>query len=321
MALLLLVSVVPAAYLIGLGVLYFRGRRRGIATSLVAFALALAAGAWAVLQSRSSTAGLGFLFLPFIAVVAGALAWAFQNLRASRSLPARIAAWACLLGAVAVVGGELDAGRETIEKNRGRDAEQRARTLRIERNQADISQRLAQAPGREAAALAVLIREHEGDAEFLLPALESKFASPDDLDRFARSDDLGLTSTALRNPNCRSETLVRIHRTHSNPDYFLQALSAHPNTPPELLREIHGQNPRRILGLDHWLARNPSTPPDVLEALARNADVSVIQGLLQNPRLTCAMLPGIAQSLRSSARPEDDFSTRRIAELRAERCR
>ena len=311
----------PAAYLIGLGVLFFRGRRRGIAASLVAFALALAAGGWAVLQSRSSTAGLGFLFLPFIAVLAGALAWAFQNLRVSRSLPVRTAAWACLLGAIAVVGGELNAGRETIAKNRGRDAEHRARALRMERNQADISQRLALAPGQEVATLAVLLREHEGDPEFLLPALESKFASADDLDRFARKDELSLTLTALRNPNCRAETLVRIHRTHAYPDYFLQALSAHPNTPPELLREIHAQQPRRIQGLDHWLARNPSTPPDLLEALSRGADVNVIRGLLQNPGLSCAMLPEIARSLRSSPRPDDEFSIRRIEELRADRCR
>ncbi len=164
--------------------------------------------------------------------------------------------------------------------------------LRIERNQADISRRLAQAPGQETATLAVLLREHEGDTEFLLPALESKFASPDDLDRFARSDDLGLTLTALRNANCRSETLVRIHRTHSYPDYFLQTLSAHPNTPPELLREIHGQNPRRIDGLDRWLARNPATPLDVLEALTRSTDPNVIQGLLQNPRALLRDAPG-----------------------------
>jgi hypothetical protein len=317
----LLVSVVPAAYLVGLGVLFFRGRRRGIAASLVAFALALAAGWWAIVQSRSSTAGLGFLFLPFIAVLAGALAWAFQNLRTARNLPARIAAWACLLGAVAVVGGELNSGRETIAKNRGRDADQRARTLRYERNRADVARRLAQVPGQEAATLAMLVREHEVDPEFLMAAFESRFASPEDLDRFARADDFGVTLTVLRNPNCRADTLVRIYRTHSYPDYFLQALVAHPNTPPDLLRELHGQQPRRINGLDHWLARNPSTPPDILEALARSPDVSVIQGLLQNPAVPCAMLPEIARSLRASSRPDDDFSTRRIADLQAERCR
>jgi hypothetical protein len=321
LALLLLVSVVPAAYLIGLGVLFSRGRRRGIAPSLVAFALALAAGGWAVVQSRSSTAGLGFLFLPLIATLAGALGWAFQNLRAARGLAARVAAWACLLGAVAVVGGELNVGRETIAKNRGRDAEQRARTLRIERNRADIAQRLAQVPGQEAATLAMLVREHEVDPEFLMAAFESRFASPEDLDRFARADDLSLTLTVLRNASCRADTLVRIHRIHSYPDYFLQALAAHPNTPPELLREIHGQEPRRIQGLDHWLARNPSTPPDILDALARSADLGVIQGLLQNPGVSCAMLPEIARSLRASSRPDDGYSTRRIAELQADHCR
>jgi hypothetical protein len=233
----------------------------------------------------------------------------------------RVAAWACLAGAIAVIGWELDAGRKTIAVNRSRDAQHRERTLRIDRNRAAIARLLAQSPGQETAVLSRAIREHEEEFEFLLPALESRHASPEDLDRFARKDDLGLTLTALRNPNCRTDTLVRIHRTHSHPDYFLQALSAHANTPPELLREIHAQQPRRITGLDHWLARNPATPQDVLDALARSTDVSVIQGLLQNPRVSCAMLPEIARSLRGSARPEDDFSTLRLGELQSSLCR
>ena len=104
MALLLLIGVVPATYLVGMGVLFFRGRRRGLAVSLGFFAVAFAAGWWSIFQSRSSTAGLGLLVLPFIAVFAGALGWAFRNLQGAGSPVARIAGWACLVGAIAVIG-------------------------------------------------------------------------------------------------------------------------------------------------------------------------------------------------------------------------
>jgi hypothetical protein len=321
MAILAIVAAVPAAYLVTLAVLFAKGRRRGLAVSLLLFAVALAAGAWAILQSRSSTAGIGFLFLPFVAVLAGALGWVFQNLRDGSDVAARAAGWACLASAIAIIAWEANAGRETVALNRSRDAQQRARSLRIDQHGAMIGELLARSPGHEAAVLARLIAEHAEDPEFLLPALASPFASPEDLDRFARTDDLSLTLTVLRNRNCRADTLARIYRTHTSPDYFLQALCAHPHTPPELLREIHAQAPRRITGLDRWLARNPATPPDLLLALARSTDVDVIQGLLQNPTITCAMLAEVSRSLAGSSRPEDDYSTHRLAELDARLCR
>jgi hypothetical protein len=321
MGVMLVVGLVPLAYLVTLGVLFARGRRRGLAVSLLLFALALGAGSWAILQSRSSTAGIGFLFLPFIAVLAGVLGWVFRNLQAASDRASRLAGWACLASAVVILGWELQGGAEAIARNRARDAEHRARSRLIDVNKAMIDQRLRERLGHEAEALAQLIREHAEDAEFLLPALASRYASPDDLDRFARKDELSLTLTTLRNPNCRADTLIRIHRTHTSPDYFLQALAAHPHTPPELLREIHDQSPRRIGGLDIWLARNPATPPDLLLALARSTDVNVIQGLLQNPALTCALLPELRRSLARSTRPADDFSTHALSDLDARLCR
>ena len=320
MAFLSLAAGLPLAYLAALGVLLARGRRRGLASSFLAFLVALGVGAWSILQSRSSTAGIGFLFLPAIATAAGALAWGFRNLQHNPAPAARLAGWACLVAALGVIGWEVRAGSETIARNRARDAEQRARTLRIEAHRAAVATALAARPGEEVAVLAALVREHEQDPEFLLAALESRFASPDDLDRLARKDDFGVTLTALRNPACRADTLVRILRTHSYPDYFLQAVAAHPNTPPEVLREIHSQSPRRIGGLDHWLSRNPASPPDVLDALSASTEPGVIQGLLQNPALPCALLPAVARSLAASPRPDDGYSTARLAELRALPC-
>ncbi len=320
MTFLFLAAGLPLAYLAAVGVLLSRGRRRGLGASVLAFLVTLGVGAWSILQSRSSTAGIGFLVLPAVAAAVGVLAWTFRNLQHHPALAARIAGWACLVAALAVVGWELRAGRETIALNRARDADQRARTTRIEAHRAAVAAALAARPGDEAAVLSALVREHEQDPEFLLAALESRFASPDDLDRLARKDDFGVTLTALRNPACRADTLVRILRTHAYPDYFLQAVAAHPNTPPEVLREIHAQSPRRIGGLDHWLSRNPSSPPDVLEALSTSTEPDVIQGLLQNPALPCTLLPAVARALAASPRPGDAYSTSRLAELRARPC-
>jgi hypothetical protein len=165
-----------------------------------------------------------------------------------------------------------------------------------------------------------MIEERMSDRAFLIPALESGFVSVDNLDRLASSSDLGIALQAVRNPNCPAATLTRIYRTHTYPDYFFQALAGHPNTPPEILRELY-RRPRTITGLDLWFARNQATPADIMQELATSRDVNVIQGLLRNPRLDCALLGPIEESLRSSARRDDSYSVARLAELRATRCR
>jgi hypothetical protein len=227
--------------------------------------------------------------------------------------------WTCLAGACAVLGAMVYEGGKTIALNLARDAQQAARSLRIDENRKTIAAMLLENKGREAAALDQLIQEKSGDDEFLLPALASEFVPAETLDRFARKDDFGVTLTVLRNPHCRAETLARIYRTHSYPTYFHQALAAHPNTPVDILRELFDK-PRDISGLDIWFGKNPSMPADLLLELANTQDINVIQGLLQNPRVDCTMLGRIESGIKRSTRPDDSYSTNRLAELRRTAC-
>jgi hypothetical protein len=300
-------------------VLFAMRKRRGVVLAVIFFALAIVVGLWAILQSRSSTAGIGVLFLPMVAVVPGFLAWAFRNLQDSRQPVLRMLGWTCLAGACAVLGAMVYEGGKTIALNLARDAQQAARSLRIDENRKTIAAMLLENKGREAAALDQLIQEKSGDDEFLLPALASEFVPAETLDRFARKDDFGVTLTVLRNPHCRAETLARIYRTHSYPTYFHQALAAHPNTPVDILRELFNK-PRDISGLDIWFGKNPSMPADLLLELANTQDINVIQGLLQNPRVDCTMLGRIESGIKRSTRPDDSYSTNRLAELRRTAC-
>lgn len=305
---------IPVAYVIAVVILFVTGRRRGLAVSLLFSALAVVVGLWAIMLSRSSTAAIGILFLPFAGVVAGALGWLFRNLQTSSRTAFRLLSWGCLVGACAVIAQEISQGMQTLALNQSRDNQQEARAARIEHNQARITALLAQNQGRESAVIDQLIRDSDNDPEMVLPALQSAFASPDTLDRFARKDDLSLTLAAVRNPNCRAETLARIYRTHVHPFYFYQALAAHPHTPPDILREMHG-NPGVIAGLDIWFARNPATPADLLLGLTNTRDINVVQSLLQNPSLNCDLLGRTRAALARSSRPTDSYSTGRMAEL------
>jgi hypothetical protein len=314
------VLILPLTLIAGIVYLLVKKRYRGLGLGLALFLTVLAAGWWAILQSHSSTAAIGILFLPFYGAFAGVIGWLSANLRLAEGKMRRGLGWALLVAAFGVPAFLVFQGFGSISLNAARDAKYKADSAEIARNKAIIEETLARQPGRESEAIAALIGEHPNDRNFLLPALESKFVSPATLDAQARSDDLGIALSAIRNPNCRPETLARIYRTHAYPDYFFQALAAHRNTPPEILTELY-RRPATIMGLDRSFARNPATPGEILIEIAASTKESyVVQQLLQNPKLDCALTEAIEAALKRSERPDDSFSIARIAALKSSPC-
>ncbi|MGZ8257355.1 MAG: hypothetical protein ACXW1C_05150 [Gallionella sp.] len=318
---LLSLLFLPIAYLVALLILFIKRRRTGLLLSLIFFIAAIGLGTWAIFQSRSSTAGIGILFLPFIGIATAALAWGFANLRRAQLALLRALAWLCLLAGLAILGWELNGGWQTIQLNKTRDAAQQARSQAIEQQRIFLKELLANNKGREAASLTQFIAQHHDDETALLSALASEYASAEQLDTYAQKDEFALTLTALRNKNCSAATLARIYRSHTYPTYFLHALAVHEHTPPDILREIFKQSPRPVGGLDVWLAANPATPKDILQTLSDSTDIQILQSLLQNPQLDCAQLTRASVALTSSTRPDDDYSVRQIAYLRPQLCR
>lgn len=300
--------------------LFYRKRYRGLGLGLGFCVVTLLVGLWAIFQSRSSTAAIGILFLPAYGLFSGALGWAGKNLLHTEKSLLQGLGGICLAGALAIPGLLAYDGFENIARNRARDAKHQADLAEINRNKATLKETLARNPGRESLVIDELLATHATDRNFLLPLLESRHISADALDQLARSEDMGVALSAIRNPACRAETLVRLYRTHSYPDYFLQALASHHNSPPELLTEIF-RRPPTIMGLDRSFADNPATPRALIQEIVSSTRESfVVQRLLQNPKLDCTLLADIEQALRRSEKPDDSFSQTRIAELRAGQC-
>jgi hypothetical protein len=201
-----------------------------------------------------------------------------------------------------------------------RHAQHQADVQEIARNKAQINAALAQQPGREAEIIEQWLSTHAGQRNYLLPLLESPFVRAEVLDRMADADDLGIALTALRNPNCPPAALTRIYRTHPYPDYFFQALTSHSNTPAPLLAELY-RRPRTINGLDASFAANPATPREILVDIAeRTTERFVVQRLLANPAIDCALLALTEQALQRTERPDDSHSRWRLQALRQAMC-
>ncbi|MBL8428769.1 MAG: hypothetical protein JNJ95_02590 [Dechloromonas sp.] len=300
--------------------LAYRKRYRGLALGVGLCVLTILVGLWAIFQSRSSTAAVGILFLPFYAVFSGGMAWLYRNLIHAEHKLLRGLGGLCLALALAVPGWLVYSGFESIALNRSRDAQHQANLADMERNRQSIKNALSDNPGREIEIVERLIAEHTGNRNYLLPLLESRFVTPATVDRLADSDDLGITLSALRHPACLPATLVRIYRTHSYPDYFFQAIASHPNTPPDVLIDLY-RRPATIMGLDRSFASNPATPRDILLEIATTTKENfVVQQLLQNPKFDCTLLSPIEAALNRSERPTDSYNRGRLAELRGGAC-
>lgn len=306
----------PSAYLVVLVTLAIKNDPRGLGLSLFFFAASIASGVWAIHQSRSSTAGLGFLGIPLIGGLGGFLGLAFGRWRRSPKPVRKGLAWVALAGALLLLSFNITEGAQTRTMNRARDDKQAEFSAEVNRDRAALTTTLKANPGRERVVLDSSIKARINDRAFLFAALPNDSVSPEILDSLANSHDLGIALEAVRNPSTKGETLARVYRTKSYPDYFFQALAAHRHTPPEIMRDMY-HHPRTILGLDVWFAGNPSTPHEILDDIASNTkDAYIANALLGNPALDCATLSRLASNLmKRQNRDADNAEVARVTAL------
>lgn len=281
----------PAVYAIVWIVLLVRARRAGLLLSLIMCVATFAAGYCAIRQSRASTAGIGFLFLPSVAALSGGLALLAGRLRGDRRSVLRAAGWLCLAASVGLAGWIGVSGIQERARNDDRDRRQAEGLRAIDENRVRIARLVQEHAGNESAALDAEIERHRTDRTFLIPALETSFVSEETLDMLASDSDLTVVLWVSRNPRTRSDTLGRIYRTSSYPRYFFSSLAEHRNT-----------------------------PRDVLDAIAGSGDVFVLRRLLGNPALDCALLRKAAARLTHADRSDVQSSDTRIAALETRLC-
>ena len=200
MSFLLGLIVVPIAYLVIIVTLLAKRTPRGVGVSLLFAALAAGSAYWAITQSRSSTAAIGMIGLPFIGALGGFLGLAFGRWRSSPEHTHSLAAFFGLAGTVLLVAFNVREGTKTVAKNELRDEQQTAHSEEIARDRALIAAGLGQNENRQRAYLDSSIRSRMKDRAFLIAALENDSISPNILDSLATSDDLGIALQAVRNP-------------------------------------------------------------------------------------------------------------------------
>ena len=218
-----------------------------------------------------------------------------------------------IVGAVAVAGLWLFAssGLSAIDREL-----QDPQIAAIARERQTIAAALRENPGREREWLDSSIRARRNDRAFLLAALPNDSISPSLLDTLANSLDLSVALEAIRNPSTETATLENVYRRNFRPAFLMEALAAHPRTPPYIFRELYHPD-RDSANLDVWFAGNPATPREILAQIARKStNTFVIAALLENPKLDCWLQGQLARNLmKEQNRDADNANVQRLAEL------
>jgi hypothetical protein len=266
----------------------------GIAGGLAAAALSVKA----ILGSAGSTAAVGFIFVPFIAIAAMipsavwglAAACVYLGLRgAQQYAPAMlVAAWAFAVAAPAAIGWEVWHGL-ALER-----AVAEVRTL----DGRALDDAFARSPwGRDKYFLAALAQRKDAS-----PALLDRIASLDDPELFEpmgsvwdvmgeNRKGIAVMRLVAHHPNTPGAALARL-ADGPHADKLRHELARNPNTPDPVLARWHGSTDYLV----EWgLALNPRTPPTVMERLALSQNPYTRMNLTYNPATSRALLERLAQ--------------------------
>jgi len=266
----------------------------GIAGALAAAALSVKG----IFASGSSTAAIGFLFVPLVAALGAIPVGIWGAALGHVVLRARGAAQssrAVLVAALAVAAALP--GAVIYEVQRG---------LRLEAVVREVS-------AMDVAELDRAYRESpwRGDRYVLAAMAQNKSARAGLLAQIAARDDPGLYEPMgslwdVMGANRKGLAVMRLVASHPNTDaQTLAKLAAHPDA-PYVLHEVlaNPRTPTEVLApyyestdyLVEWgLARNPKTPQRVLERLSRSADLYTRMNLAWNPATPREILERLAR--------------------------
>lgn len=295
----------------------------GLAAGLMGYFLAAGVMAASIFRSTSSTAAIGCLFVPLVALVPavpffvlGFCAGFFAQARGATERRRRIAAWVSLGIAVVVVltgavylvdnlltvyqvreclqmdGGELEAFFRDGARNRNKFV-----LGAIAQNPAagaDLLDAISALDDPElhegmGSVFPLLGENRSGLAVMRLVARHANVGTRT-LERLAESPDDYVLGDVVMNPKTPVEILREAHR---NGGYLVEwGLAANPETPGEILSEIAASDNEYTRSS---VAKNPGTPIGGLTKLARDPVWHVRRSVVYHPGVPDALLEELAR--------------------------
>ncbi len=242
----------------------------GLFVAIVAFAVECVLEIWSIQSSSSSTAAIGYVFLPFVAfftaipffVIGFCAHYAAVKLRQRARVGYFFAAIAVTLSAY-FIGMSVYNAALLAEVQSVRTMPQPQQSAFLQ----DSSWRTNKY------VLGALLENPDVSAESLYqiamipsPDLHHRmWATPPIMGENTRG--LAVMRLVVKHPNVDERTLVELAKSPDH--YVLGDVASNPKTPVEILRQFYDMPDRDYL-IDWGLAWNPNTPADILRELAKS---------------------------------------------------
>lgn len=251
-----------------------------------------------IFASGSSTASIGFIFVPFVAAVAMvitgiwglALGCVWHALRGTQ----RYFRAVLLLAWVLVIGGSAAAGWEVWRGLALEHAVAQANAM----NAAELERAFNESPWRADRFFLGAIAQNQAAGEALLDRI-AQLPDPELHERMASLWDVmgenrkgfAVMRLLCYNPNVGAATLERLAERPQG-EYVLHDVLRNPKTPIRVLERHYDSTDYLV----EWgLALNPNTPAAVLERLSNSANLFTRMNLTYNAATPPAILERLAQ--------------------------
>lgn len=212
-----------------------------------------------LLQSKSSTAGIGIIFIPVVAGLPAVLAFYAQKTQNKFYKVALVISIFLVLGKVYQMMLEQKKYNEKVA------LEAKQSEKRFEDSKHEIAILISKNIGNEVNVLNELF-DKKPNREMTMAILSSKYCPPEKWLEYAASEDMGFALVIAQNNDATKEALELIYKKQKYPDFFISSLARNPNTSPELLRELYNQRHKNNL-IEINLYNNPNTPEEIRQLM------------------------------------------------------
>ncbi|MBL7545290.1 MAG: hypothetical protein JNL11_15835 [Bdellovibrionaceae bacterium] len=297
---------------VGLGALYlfFKGQRDGLGYALLMFLVCSGIMYWSITQSSSSTAAIGFLFIPCFAAACSFFIWVFWRLQGRASRVFKVLGFVSLFASMGICGYGLYSGLQQRQEKLNRYK----LAVRIQEQRTRILQNFSHHAGAEAEWIKQEIvsrleththtRTHTDlqleDEAFIAAALTTNYVDREVLAMISLTENLNTVAAVIKHQNSDTKLLEEIYDRNKDKSQLDYAFALNHNTPAAILEAAYHRSPY----IASALAKNTNVAKELLLILSKTNvhanDLDTFASIVRHAHADCDVLNAVIRSLQAS---------------------
>ncbi len=282
--------LIPGLYFLFVTFMAFKKRREEKSKiyvfSVLCFLISMGLGTLFIFNSRGSTSGVGFLFLPCCSLVPALLGALLGYLVIhDKKCVYKVIPVALLILYFSYLIFKIV---EVKQRNHKADISYANQRAEFSKGRAWVSKVEQENPDQASALFDKKIRTTKKKS-ILLAIARSQFLSTESLIELSRSKDIGVVLEVISNPNTPVSVLETVYRQSQYPSYFYTSLARNPRTPKVILEDLYSKREVNS-GIEPGLAGNSKLPEEMALKILTSNNPIVLVRLGSNKSLDCSIV-------------------------------